>query len=283
MLASIIEAEIFVLPRIRIRQECCERLLSLFEMHKFYAATLTTITWELNSLWMHLGEPYTRDKIKETLRRFREEVERLEWSDLSAQIDRFERRLSSLDTGDYDTMTTMFVELQGNVQHHLTRDLFLCIQKPKIDYISRPREIFGEQVFDSFPSSTYDLLESSRCFALDRWTASVFHLMRALETGLTALGSIFNVSLARTNWAPAIEEIEKKIRDMHKDPIWKVLPDCKEQQEFYAQAASHFGVLKDAWRNYTAHAHGKYDEREAADVMTSVRAFLQKLAPRLHE
>jgi hypothetical protein len=24
---------------------------------------------------------------------------------------------------------------------------------------------------------------------------------------------------------------------MHKDPGWKALPDCKEQQEFYAQAA----------------------------------------------
>ena len=101
--------------------------------------------------------------------------------------------------------------------------------------------------------------------------------MRVLETGLTALGAIFGVSLAHTNWAPAIEQIESKIRDMHKDPMWKVLPDCKEQQEFYSQAASHFGILKDAWRNYTAHARGKYDEQEASDVMTGVRAFMQKL------
>ncbi len=82
--------------------------------------------------------------------------------------------------------------------------------------------------------------------------------MRVLGIGLGPLGKIFNVSLAHTNWAPAIEEIESKIRDMYKDPVWKALPDCKEQQEFYAQAASHFGVLKDAWRNYTAHARGKY-------------------------
>jgi hypothetical protein len=107
--------------------------------------------------------------------------------------------------------------------------------------------------------------------------------MRVLEIGLGVLGAVFGVSLAHTNWAPAIDQIESKTRDMHKDPAWKAKPDYKEQQEFFAQAASHFGVLKDAWRNYTAHARGKYDGNEASDILTSVRAFMQKLANRLHE
>jgi len=116
---------------------------------------------------------------------------------------------------------------------------------------------------------------------LSRNTACVFHLMRVLEIGLTALGDTFGVSLSHTNWAPAIEQIESKIREMHKDPSWRTMPDCKEQQEFYAQTASHFGILKDAWRNYTAHARGKYDEQEAFDILSNVRAFMKKLAARL--
>ncbi|MGA7299971.1 MAG: hypothetical protein WBX10_06675 [Candidatus Sulfotelmatobacter sp.] len=107
--------------------------------------------------------------------------------------------------------------------------------------------------------------------------------MRILEIGLTALGAKFGVSLAHTNWAPAIEEIEKKIRDMHKDPVWRAVPDCKGQQEFYAQAASHFGILKDAWRNFTMHARGKYTEAESEHIFDNVKAFMQKLAERLHE
>jgi hypothetical protein len=107
--------------------------------------------------------------------------------------------------------------------------------------------------------------------------------MRILEIGLTALGAVFSVSLAHTNWEPAIREIESKIREMHKDPQWKALPDCKEQQEFYAQAASNFGILKDAWRNYTMHIRAKYTETEAEQIYNSVRAFMQKLAERLHE
>jgi hypothetical protein len=104
-----------------------------------------------------------------------------------------------------------------------------------------------------------------------------------LEIGLTALGAIFDVSLAHTNWVPAIDQIESRIRGMHKDPNWKALADYKEQQEFYAQAASHFGVLKDAWRNYTMHARGIYTVEMAEDIFNNVRGFMQKLASRVRE
>jgi hypothetical protein len=141
----------------------------------------------------------------------------------------------------------------------------------------------GEDVFNKFPSCVYDTNEATWCLALSRSTASVFHLMRILEAGLSALGKKFGVSLAHKNWAPALDEIEKKIRNIHTDPNWQALPDCKKQQEFYSQAASHFGILKDAWRNYTAHARGKYTQAEAEDIFRNVRGFMQKLATQLHE
>ena len=42
-------------------------------------------------------------------------------------------------------------------------------------------------------------------------------------------------------------------------------------------------VVKDAWRNYTAHARGKYDGQEAELMLRNVRGFMQKLATRLSE
>ena len=97
-------------------------------------------------------------------------------------------------------------------------------------------------VFGSFPSTKYDVLEALKSYALGRNTACVFHLMRVLELGLGALGTVFNVSLAHTNWAPAIDAIESHIRNMHRtrhgkrcrtvkssrnlcasrDPLWRV-------------------------------------------------------------
>jgi hypothetical protein len=142
---------------------------------------------------------------------------------------------------------------------------------------------FGKTVAEKFPSTTFDANSAAFCLATTLSTASVFHLMRVLEKGLTALGDKFSVSLAHTNWAPAIEQIESKIRDMRSDPIWKAVPDCKEQQEFYAQAASNFAIVKDAWRNYTMHARAKYNEEEAELIFLSVKAFMKKLAERLKE
>ena len=89
--------------------------------------------------------------------------------------------------------------------------------------------------------------------------------------------------MSHTNWAPAIEQIESKIREMHKDPAWKALPDCKQQQEFYAQVASHFGVLKDAWRNYAMHVRGKFTEEEAEMIYINVKGFMKKLVGKLRE
>jgi hypothetical protein len=143
--------------------------------------------------------------------------------------------------------------------------------------------LFGDAVAKVFPSIVYDVNQAGISLAVGLSTACVFHLMRILEVTLGVLGNKFSVSLAHTNWAPAIEQIESKIREMHKDPAWKSLPDCKQQQEFYAQAASQFGLLKDAWRNYTMHSRGKYTEGEAEQIFMNVKSFVCKLAEKLAE
>ena len=264
--------------------ENSHRPMTLCDMQKFYAATLTTLTWKLNSLWMEIEEHDAASKIGTTLQGIREEALKLEWADLAAQVDRFLNRIftpKGVDLNDHPVITSMFIELQGNIQYYLTRDLFICIQNPKIDYISRPRENFGESILEKFPSASYDVKEASTCFALDRWTASVFHLMRVLEIGLRILAGRFSVSTDHANWEQIINQIEKAIASMDKDP--QKLPNWKDDREFYSQCASHFRSVKDAWRNYTAHARGKYDEREAFDMFNNVRGFMEKLSTRFGE
>lgn len=168
-------------------------------------------------------------------------------------------------------------EIKGKVFFYVPNE------RTKFLPLSSHPHLFGEEVTAAFRSAISDVYEAGTCLALARSSACVFHLMRVLEVGLTVLGKVFDVSLAHTNWAPAIEEIEAKIRNMHKDPVWKALPDYKQQQEFYAQAASHFGILKDAWRNYTMHARGVYTEEQAERMFENTKDFMQKLATKLHE
>lgn len=142
-------------------------------------------------------------------------------------------------------------------------------------------EPFGPVVASSFPSTSFDGIEARRCFALARNTACVFHLMRVMEIGLTVFANRFIVPSDHTNWHNIIEGIEKAVRNMGADPNKSA--HWKDEQEFYSQAASHFMVTKDAWRNHTAHARGKYTDEEAETILINVRGFMQRLATRLHE
>jgi hypothetical protein len=137
---------------------------------------------------------------------------------------------------------------------------------------------FGKNVGDAFSSSFMDAGQAGVCLAVGLPTASVFHSMRVLEIGLRTFGATFGVSMGRRNWEPVISEIESKIGDMHIDPAWKALPDCKDKQEKYSQAASHFSVMKGAWRNYTMHGRGPHGGDEAELIFLNLRAFMQKLA-----
>jgi hypothetical protein len=189
------------------------------------------------------------------------------------------------DGHNFQWLMDQITGIEKLARKELRKKVFIYIPPERAKFWPQINDpyIFGDKVGTAFPSATYDVAESGVCLAFARGSACVFHLMRVLEIGLTVLGKQFGVSLKHTNWGPAIEELEKKIRNMHTEPTWKALPDCKKQQEFYAQAASHFGILKDAWRNYTMHARGSYNEEEAERIFENTKGFMQKLATWLHE
>ena len=175
----------------------------------------------------------------------------------------------------------MLGEVVVRVTEDLDSEMFLAIPADRISYYEQKEPLFGAEVANSFPSAAYDIAEAGKCYALHRSTASVFHLMRVLEIGLTVFADRFGVPSSHTNWQNIIEGIEKAVRNLASESPRPV--DWKEQQEFYSQAASHFMTLKDAWRNYTMHKRGKFTEDEVETILPNVRALMQKLATRLHE
>jgi hypothetical protein len=134
---------------------------------------------------------------------------------------------------------------------------------------------FGESVQDAFPTSAEDLTEATHCLGAGRGTASVMHLMRALETPLVLLAGRCGVE-AGENWNTLLNRIEASFRDRTatRDPDW---------EQWAAEAATHFRFIKNAWRNHAMHARTAFSEQAAAEVYRSVGAFLRHLATRLSE
>jgi len=174
-----------------------------------------------------------------------------------------------------DNVVARIEEIERTIKREMRSILFMYLPADRALRYNQ-EEPFGGKVATAFPSAKFDLQESGNCYSLSPFTASVFHLMRALEVALTTFAAQFGITMSHTNWQPIIEQLESKIRDLSKASS-KTAAD-KNLCEFYAQAASSFMFLKDAWRNYTAHVRGRYVEQEADTIYRNVGAFMQKLA-----
>lgn len=141
------------------------------------------------------------------------------------------------------------------------------------------RTLFGAAVEQAFPSSVLEIQDAGRCIALNQGTAGVFHTMRALEPALIALGKKFEVNVAE-NWNSALNDIEAAIRDRPSKKNW---PNWREEEPFYAQACTHFFMIKNAWRNHTMHLRLRFAPKEALGIFESTKAFMIHLASRLSE
>lgn len=140
----------------------------------------------------------------------------------------------------------------------------------------QPEPLFGRAVDDAFPSSAEDIAEAGRSMAVGRWTGAVMHLMRALETPLSSLA--MHVGIADgANWNKQLNEIESKIRGISKST------HSAEEEQWAAEAASHFRAIKNGWRNHAMHGRSFYDEERSTEIFQAVRGLMRHLAGKLSE
>lgn len=166
-------------------------------------------------------------------------------------------------------MKTLNSELQSR---------FIFIMNPsEIAYFNPSFPLFGQAVEDSFPSASEEIAEAGRCRASRRWTGCVIHLMRALEPALLALQKDVGVEVPKEQWQQIIDQIESKIRTINKKS------HSSEDEQWYAEAATQFYFIKNAWRNYAAHGKDRYNEERAISIWNSTMSLMQQLATRLSE
>ena len=146
--------------------------------------------------------------------------------------------------------------------------------------------MFGEKVYDNFPSTRQELKEAANCLAVDLPTAAVFHLMRISETGMRVLLEDRQITPKKPfdlqTWQELLNELETEIRKINDWP--NTLGLAKTQaQEFYNNAKAELYGFKDAWRNHVMHNRKRYSFDEAKGVLDHVERFVRALAERISE
>jgi hypothetical protein len=203
---------------------------------------------------------------------------------LRASLATCGRIRAALATGKatYGMLEQPLIELQGRLRDEMTGTFFLVLEPDKTDYFSKPN-LFGDQVAQNFPSAIVDIEEAGKCLALSRNTASVFHLMRALEAGLRALGASLGDPSLDANANPTWDRILKRgdaellKSAANRSPEWRAKP------EFFNDAIANLRAVKTAWRNPTMHVIGVYDDGKALDVFNAVKGFMRHIATELRE
>jgi hypothetical protein len=149
--------------------------------------------------------------------------------------------------------------------------------EPKYKQYYEQTFLFGQNVFDAFPSANDDIYEAGMCLALERATGCVMHLNRALECGLSALARTLGVG-QQTDWGAYLRKIQEVLDDRA-----KTAGKRSADEQFYAEAAANFDRLRRAWRNPTMHPEKTYSQERAEEILQAVKSFMGHLATRISE
>lgn len=162
---------------------------------------------------------------------------------------------------------------------------FLYVRDENSNYLDQDA-LFGDSVKEAFPSAASDIREGGNCFAAECYTASVFHLMRAVEHALRALAVDRRIVLPKNQpldlatWEEVIRQLEaaeEAIRDYPKTLA------RERQYEFYHGAMMEFKRFKNVFRNSVMHSREEYKVDDARVVFFHVKAFMQILAAEISE
>jgi hypothetical protein len=136
-------------------------------------------------------------------------------------------------------------------------------------------------IWEHFPAGArQDAEEAVYCFALERYTASVFHLMRVSEWGLRNIAKRMHVTirdkgtrcpLEYGDWNKVIVALKNKIDAARALPKG---PRKNAKLELYSDAADHCSYMKDIWRNNASHTRKPYQELDALRVLERVKGFM---------
>lgn len=146
------------------------------------------------------------------------------------------------------------------------------VLSPKASKLYTAREPFGPEVFSKFNAAARDIEEASKCLALERNTAAVFHLMLGMERVLRLVAvrigaDPFNKKGAWEKWSVIVGRMKAEIPN--RPPA---------EQDAWTDAHNLLWSVGAAWRNETMHPADAYTDAEAHEVYGAVRIFMQRLA-----
>jgi len=225
-----------------------------------------------------------RDDSAEGLQRFMEEIDKhcqeIGLKLASKQVQ-FIRERAEKRTLTNRQAAQEIEQLDKLIQWEMGDSLFLHVPTDDADYYRKSWDGW-EQIIERFPDTTRDVEEMNKCFALSRYTASMFHALHVAEWGAIALGDYIGVTDPKKGWGPT----EKKLRDLVKSGHSKLPTNLVGKFEFLEQMNREIDSMMLAWRHKVDHAANhlaivpnvEFSSDIAEHIIGAVRVFIGRLA-----
>lgn len=165
-----------------------------------------------------------------------------------ASLDKLIATLSSEDC-TVGRLKILAGELEGRITDELCGYYFLSLTSSEaIRYEHWERG--WSKILERFPEVTRDVEEMNKCFALGRYTASMFHALHVAEWGAISLGDFIGVSDHKKGWGPTVKELKKLV-----DGGSLKLPEhLNGNFDFIEQMNREITSMALAWRHKVDHA-----------------------------
>jgi len=184
----------------------------------------------------------------------------------------------------------VFADLAREIMEIHTR-MIDELRSKKFLYIGVDEHFFSEPlrdwqpVVELLPQVNDDVEEANKCFALERYGASVFHLMRISEAAALELGKIVDP----TDHKPQFSSVLKKIDNLVQKTKWQDWPvEAQSHKPLFVDALPRLYAVKDSWRDKFTHfdihivpTTPTWTRERALDVYNCTLSLMNMLAERL--
>lgn len=171
-------------------------------------------------------------------------------------------------------------ELYGRLLDEMGGQYFLSLDASEASRFEE-WESGWEKIIERFPESMRDIEEMNKCFALGRYTASMFHALHVAEWGAIKLGEFIGAEDPKKGWGATERRLRALINGGHQN-----LPPClSEKFEFLEQMNREIDSMILAWRHKVDHAanrlaivpNAEFTPDIAKHIISAVRIFMHRL------
>lgn len=186
---------------------------------------------------------------------------------LAASAERVHVLLEDRAAGSTDELALRreVADFAGRVKSEFREELFLQVPSDARDLVDFDQPPFGHEVELAIPKAIDDIDEAAKCLALERATASVFHLMRVMEFALEAAVVALRIPYTDHAWDRVIAQISDAAH-RHPDRSW-------------VGVVTRLYLVKRSWLNDRMQPRYAYTQPQAQEVYRSVRSFVTHLSP----